>query len=505
MDKHLQKLCNSGDYDELYRALEQRTCKVPQSHKKSNLANRDYEELKNFAYKATLALVYQDKSVPTSLLRISEILGTDHLLKIRYFVCNYIISQKMADISQFISAKFQNIGSLQHIYDFVEKKIEESAIKYENLPQEWNIDLKILNRSLVMIKQALCSYFYNNDVEKATFSLGFLSSVKFEQKLIQFYETKQCCLSKDTSEDSEIQIHGTGHSLKCIHKNMISSVFIPYLDLFVEKYLELGSSEKNDSSITTKYVLPEFTTFFEQLEFVYDKVLYLNDRNAFLCLFEISDQALLRKMQEINLEDNLNKGIMIISTLMYIEEIMEEYICKMSEYIHVDLKSLGLEAARKLEKSQSLKIERCLGSSMPAIQTEASNFNELKLFFESFLSSEKCNTQELKEFLLEIGISLLFSRVTTVKMNSSISELLFKDILSLEEWLRTKFSFIPHIKTMKEYLKIFTCPLEPREEFVKNFKALSNEKFNFDQILRAIKDQKAAQELYMIYRKLETN
>lgn len=503
MNKQLEKLCEARNFDEVYRVIESKTIKPSLAYKDISLTKTDLDQLKAFLTQSIMDSLYSGKKIPSSLFKLAELLGEECMASLKAPVCNYMVSQRMADVSQFITLNFRDPGSVKPIFSFIESLVESMVDKYDNIPQGWNADLKLVTRSFVMVKQALCEHFYNNDVSPDSFTRGLLSTISFEKKLDQFFDLKGCCSSIVDFDENEIHVHGKVEHIPCLHRRMLSSVFAPHLEVFYRGLLEPHAKGPVDQSITEKGIVRDFILFFRDLEFVYEKVLHFEDKAVFLSLFETVDQLLLEMVQKVKVQDSVDEGGRVISTLMYVQEVTQEFVHRVSDTFQVDCRSGALEASRKLERAQSMRIERIFNNNLSIIRAGSSNFQSIKTAFEAFLDTEHGVPEEAREFVLEIATSQLFSRIGLIRMNSLTAGLLLSDIAELEQWLGSMFVFVPHIKVIKEYLRIFACPLEPKEGFVKNFRALSNSRFSFHQILKALEDQQVASELFTLYEKTE--
>lgn len=495
MSKHLSKLLNSSNYKELVKVLESK----PGSKKYVEVSEDMLMEIKNSTRAATMKHLYDNKSIPESLLKLNDMLGDDFSEEMKSRIISFIVSHQIADIAQFISINFKSADSLKEIFSYIEKSIENIYLEQEYISSDWNIDAKLLSKSLIMIKQVLCQYFYNNEVNAEEYCKGLLVAIGFEYKLSPFFDIKKCCQTSENLEENGMKFHGNLQKFSCIHKNMISSVFTPYLHLFFSRHLQFKEEPKNNN------ILDEFVLFFTELEFVYNKIDHLDNKSSFLELFEYSDKILYERLASIPTQQKLEEGIRIISTLIYIEEFMEEYLCKISETVQLDLKSRSLEMAQKLEKFQSLLIEKQVGIGLEFVKNKTNIFEELKAYLDYILKLDVCNSQEIRSFILEIVLSQLLTKITARKMNISVANIIYDDMLLFEEWLKSGFAFIPHIKTIQKYLKIFTFTSNRLEDYIQNFEANSENKFCFEQILKALEDQKLAHDLYSTYKKMEIN
>lgn len=493
MNKQLERLCESGDFEDIYRALVSKPGNVQKS---ISLTDADITRLRKLSSESILGCLYSGKKIPDSLLKVAMLLGEEWMASLKVPVCNYIVSQRMADVSQFIALNFQDPGSAKLIFDFIEKSVETMMDRYDSIPQEWNVDLRVVTKSFVMVKQMLCEHFYNNDASPDSFTRGLLSTISFERKLDQFFSLKKCCATIMDLGENEIHVHGEVKHIKCLHRRMLSSVFVPHLEVFYQALLGPHTRKEVDLDSTQKSIVRDFILFFRDLEFVYERVLHFEDRTVLLQLFETADSLLLGMVQKLKPQESMDGGVRIVSTLMYVQEVAQEFSHRINDTLH-DCESSALAASRRLEREQSARIERILGSSLSIV--EGRNFQTFRTVFETFLSMGRDVPEETRGFILEIATSQLLAKIGLARVNSCTASILLEDVVELEHWLSSMFVFVPHTKTIKDYLRILSCPLEPREGFVANFRALSNGRFSFHQVLKALDDQQAASELFEIY------
>lgn len=483
MNKHLEKICASSDYDEIYRIMESKTIKPSLTYKDVSLTKIDFEYLKQYTKLNILSILNKGSKIPDSLIKLSLILGDEYVENLKTTVSTLIVSRSSADLSLFVQEKFHDLSSLSEICSFLEKYVESIITLYENLPLEWNIDLSVVNRCLVIIKQAVCELFFNSEIDPVTYSQGVVSTINFEKKLSTFFKTKKCCSS-------------VGNEIHCIHKNMLSKIFIPYIDLFFENYLFKMADKLLNQNILEKNIIKDYVDFFKTLETVYAVTSHFEEKDVFRVLAESTDQCVCRLLQKTKVEESISRMIPIISTILFTQNALEEFFNSLYDRYQVDHESKALMVSGKLERSQVTKIEKEFNINFTG------NIKDFESTVERFFNSQEIITEEVRLYLLEICMSLLFSKITNLKMNPYIARTLLKDIQDLEISIKFKFKYVPCIGLIEEYLTIFTYPADPCDKFIENFNTVASGRFEFNQILKMLEDQKTALKLYETYKDL---
>jgi len=493
MSKHFRKICQAENFPEICKIIESRN--LNSHYKDIVFTDSDYANLKELVQSVTIRLLNSEEKIPSALITLSAMLGEECGASVRSIISNFIVSRRSTDISQFIQQNFQNIGSLKTIFGFLEQTVDTVSNLYENLPASWNVELELVTRSVIMIKQVVCEHFFTNEVDPECYSAGLIHTVNFEMKLEGFFTNKMCCGSAVALEnDGGDAAHGTAPD--CIHKRMLSRVFLPYIDVFFEHYLtrklDGGSFQQNT---VEKNIIKGYIDFFKQLEYVYSIASYVDDREAYTQLVMITDRTLFTMIRKTRVEDAQPRMIVLISTILYVQHVLEEFVNNVSLKQQMEFKLVSMEAARKLERLQAIKLERDFNNNFSGKILDLSNAYE-NLFRGHFLISD-----EVRYYILELCMSQLFSKICMMKMNAEVSAQVESEMKMLEHTLGPRFGTIPYFGLIVDYVKIFNFPVEPREEFIRNFNVLSANRFEFTQILRAFEDQKLAFRMYEAYRK----
>lgn len=494
MNRKLEKLSGKQNFDEILKIIESKTIKPSLLYKDLNLTEADFLQLRKFTTGCILKALHSGNSIPNSLISISLLLGPHHMDALRSSICNFIISRKMLDISQFIQDHFQDISSLGKIFYFIENTLEITYKEYENLPHSWNLDLKILIRSLVTLKQVICEYFFSNEPTQEALAEGINISIAFEKKLNEFFNLKKCCISSIEFHEEECFIRSNPGDVKCVHKRMISSLFIPYIDIFIDYHLSKILTVDFDQSKTEKTILKHFVDYFKCLESVYDILCHFEEKSIFSDLFNICDKVLLALLQKVRLDEDSNKIIVLYSTILYVQKVIEDFSSKLTEKFQFECNSRSLAASRKLERSLDSKIEKEIFNNYP--ETIMKLPDTLQECFNNFSNFD----DEVKKNILEICIIQLLLKVGKVKLNQTKAEELINQIIDLEILIVKRFKVSVSAGIIKDYLSIFVCPIDLPNLFIENFKKFSTGKFDLNQILKALEDQQAAHSIYQHFK-----
>lgn len=490
MSKHLLKACNTCDFGEICKIIESKTSKPSQQYKDVALTPEIYVQLRQFTHTHVIKHLGTGTRFPDSLVALCFMLGDDHVASMKSIICNTVISQKSADISEFLQLSFQGPESLKGIFFFVEETVESVSIVYNNLPPEWGLELQLVIGALVMIKQAICDYFFKKDAAGPTYSAGLIHTINFEKKLETFFTNKLCCTG--TGEEA-----GEGpRPPECIHKRMLSNVFAPHLDVFYEYWLIAKPGSEFQQGCVEKGIIRAYIDTFKHLEFAYSIATYFNTRQAYGQLVEVADKALLALVRKTRVETTVPKIIVVLSTILYMQQVLEEFINSVALRQQTEFKLASMEASRKLERQQAIKLEREFNNNFTG------NIADFEAAYNSLFEGQTSISTEVKCYVLELCMSQLFSKICMLKMNPQISAQIECGVKMLEQSLRCQFKTVPYITLLTDYIRIFTFPVEPREEFIKNFKALSANRFEFTQILRAFEDQGLAMRMYEAFKRM---
>lgn len=492
MNKQLEKICKTNNFEEVYKILESKTVKPSLIYKDMPLTIFDFNYLKNYTLESILKLLNADKRIPNSLLQLASLLDQDLAKSVKATICNFIISRNVADISQFIQAHFQDPSTLKKIFGLLETTVDTISDLYSNLPAEWNVDLLLVNRSLIMIKQVLCEYFFSNEIEGDSYSSGLVYTVEFEKKLEVFFTTKKCCF-KDVEDKMNIEQESS--KITCVHKRMLSNLFKPQIETFIEYNIQKVLKKPFNQKSVNKNIISAYVDYFQRLEYLYGLLLYFDDSSVFLKLVQIADQKLFSLIQKTNFEDKVERMVVLTSTVLFVQQVFEEFLNNIASKYQIDFQSTAIEASRKLERLQAIRIEKEFN------KTFSGKIDDFEHSYNVFLNSTHLMPDSVKIYILEICMARLFSKISSVKMTLQVAKSLFEAVRFVESRLKLQVDFVPHSKLIYDYLSIFLVSPENFEDFIANFRTLSLGRFDFVQILKSLEDQKQAMKLYEAYKK----
>lgn len=501
MNKELEKICHKNNYDKIYSIIESKTIRPSLQYKDLHLSNADLDYLKKYTEESVMCFLHREEPVPAALVNLTRLLGHDQVSCLKFAVTSYIVAQALAELNQFITVAFCGLNSLKQIYVFLEGLVEKINDKYHSLPPEWNIELKLVSRAFVMIKQRICDHFFAGEFDEESYVRGLFATIAFEKKLRPFFETKNCCFHQIEFKNDQIRTESKMPATDCIHTRMLSSIFLSHINLYFAFCFKPFMNMHFDQSVCKMSIVEIFLSFFREVGHVYEKTSYFEDACVFKEMLLQIDFCLCSLVKKLKVEDRLPRAAVVVGTVIYIQETAHDLVEKV--YGHCEVNSpMGIfgELAR-LEKAQSSKIEKFIAQSFVSLKKGASNFEALRGWFDAFIAGMGDVSEELKDILVEMAMSQFFVRVSLIKMSLGTAEALLSDACDLELYLEKRLPVVPHIRSVKEYLKIFMCPTDDKVKFVDNFRILSGNVFNFYQILNALESQEDAAELFLQYKK----
>lgn len=558
MNKHLEKLCTTQNYDKIYQIIKSKTVCPSVQYQYIVLSMTDFDNLKIFNKEKILLHVHQNIPVPESLIKLSEIMGKEHSENIKNSVINYIVSQYLAELSQYMSANFTDLSKLKLIYGYVEALVERLTSRYIYFPEKWSIDLCFITRAFLMIKQRICEHFYVAEALESAFIQGLFATMTFEKKIQPFFSSKKCCYSnscpmainknssrknintlnelvisdlvsnsnknfdKSTNKisinetnaniaesgnniDNKITLKNTKVEIVkldgCFHSRMLSSIFISCINLLFNFYLKrFGNIAINQNSCRMG-IIEVFLQFFSEVQFLYEKITYFKDDGVFKSFIKQVDFYLISLVSKIKVAESINQGAVIIATIFYIQETIQDLLGKISRDFDINCEPEIFTKLRNIELMQNQIIEKLIGQSFINLSKTESNSTKLLEWFEVNIFNNIEFSDEIRYILFEMGMSQLFIKISQIKLTIKTTENLLCDICDIENHFLMKNIRIPHIKSIKDYLKIFMCPTDDKNKFVENFNILSGNIFTFYQILNALENQDDAAELFLAFKK----
>lgn len=493
MNKKLEKLISKNENDEILRIVESKTTKPNQAYKKLVLTPLDWSGIKKYTTGCILKDLHSGNTIAKTPMKISLLLGDEYLSEIKSLVCNSIVSLKTLEVSQFIQNNFLDLSSLETTICYIEGRLDAIYRDYDNLPGEWCIDLRILTRSLIILKEVICNNFFTSDPAPEILVKGLKTVISFEKKLDQFFTLKKCCVDTVEFVDDECFIRTNPKDVRCIHRRMLSSLFIPHIDMFIDFTLRKILNTKFEQNKVEKNIIRIFIDYFHDLENIYEFLNHFEEKSIFQDLFTINDKILYMLLQKLKVDENASELIILYSTVLYIQKILEDFSVKLLCRFQIECASTSLAASIKLEKSIDSRIEREIFNNFPEEITNISTvIDEL---FRDFLYFD----DEVKKNIVEIVMIQMLLKIGKLKFNQAKAHDFLQKLCDLEDSLGKRYNVPVNYGIVRDYLSIFNWNIEDPSGFIENFRKHSNGKFELTMVLKALEDQQSAQEIYQVF------
>lgn len=501
MNHELEKLCGKNEYDKIYSVVKAWTSKQALLEKSSCHPGPDIPYLQKYVEQRIMACLYKEEPIPNALINLIILFGSEHLLGLKTTATNYLVVQALAELTQFITTNFSNLGSLKRVYDFLEELVEGISDRYCNLPAEWNIELRLICRAFIIIKQQVCDYFFVNDTEESAYVHGLFATIALEKKLQPFLAMKGCCSHQIEFTADEIRTLDKISETRCIHERMLSSIFLSHIGVYFSYVFRPFLSRKFNQNMCELNIVGAFPAFFREVERVFENVCYFEDASVFREFLLQLDFYLCQLTKKLAVDEKLDGALVVLGTIIYVRETMADLKEKLSQYCIIDFVLDIFDDVAEIEWRQASRVEVLLAESFIPLKAVELNAGALCEWFRVHVVDVGGTSDEVRGILLEMGAAHLLVRIGQLRMSQETSELLLDTVCDLKRYLGTHFTSVPHIRTITGYLKIFACPTDDREQFVENFRVLSAGLFSFSQILSALENQDDAAELFVQYKK----
>lgn len=491
MNDQLKTFCRKNEYRKILAYLKAGCIKKDIFHRNHKINDVDKQEIATFVESKILYCLHSNENVPNDLVLICVWLGEKSVEKTKKMIESSLISEILNRYCEFVKENFKSLNDLQLLYKNTHETIYKFGVKYYTFPKEWNMHLVLFCKILLVLKKHLTKYFYEKSVEEDEFALGFMETVAFEQKLHGFLKENLCCNAFDQNSNN-----------KCIHFKMLSSIFLPKILLFFNFHLKGKNNKEYDQTKIDQGIISHFTQFFKKAQVVLEKILHFDDDTCMKGFMKAIDFYLLEMIKNVYLEQEIDKMLIVLNTINFINQTckdMEFFINKkydMSNTLKI------YKYTQQLEQLQMKEFDTWLSKTFvgPNLQnTESSVFIQ---WYVSNISFNKHTNIDSKLAIVEHVMAHLFVQIASIKYDKETCEKMIDYIGAIESFLQTMHRQIPHIKTMKNFLKILMFPQDNSENFIQNFVALSASNFTFHQILKAFKNQKYSAALFMAYKKI---
>jgi hypothetical protein len=505
--QELRALSLSRNYEQIHAQIQAELQKLPVF---KGLAKGDTEDLKALVEAEVKKAVCAMKAVPAPLVNIVLLLGRQFEDHVRGRIASYLSPQLAADYQQFLNSKFQRLSSLKECFAWIDDSLTRMALRYSNLPVEWNLVVDTLICFYTLTKQKMCDYFFFCEILDADFVEGLDLVVKYEKKFMKILLGRGCCLRTDRRLDEQVLdcdekvVHTAPTILRnqCCHVSMLSSLFLPNIKIYLRASFESVLKDIAGQDGVEMHIMAKFLVFFRSLERIYKKIEYFGDRDAYRDLLQCFDAYLAILVRNIEPENGIYGAAIVLNTLVFVKETTNEFMDQLHE------KADGAEMRAwcdisNAERHHSSSIDRFFHSYFRSLNFGSHRGLGARIicFLESHVTTDffKGLSDEVQISLVESIISNILFKIHVLKIGPDAAEALLGEMGEVKQYLRTKINVLPLMDAVEKFLKIFLCSAERKEDFIDNFGLVSDGIFSFNQIIRSIGRQEVADELSVIY------
>ncbi|KAL6122894.1 hypothetical protein NUSPORA_00156 [Nucleospora cyclopteri] len=498
MQSGLKSLCKKNEYNKINEALSKGLIKSGFLNTKSKINETDIEKLKAYIEVRINYYLHMDEAIPTSLIEIIDKLNKDFATKIRCALISFVVPKELNEFSKVLGEKLTSLEYMSEIYQKIEEIINKIDQKYRSLPITWKLNLIMMTRMMILLKQKLAEYFKNYNITSKEYCSSLFATLAFESKISGFLINNKCCntskihFNKDTCEEINV---------KCVHRKMLSTIFMPHISLYFKYHLEPYLNMRYNQNLVEMNIIEVFTIFFREIQFILDKLMNFDDVYVIKEFFNHLDYFLIELLKNVYIEESINKACIVLNTILFINQTIEDLYSVLTEKYNTFVKLKVFSYTRKLEQMQITEINKVIENTFIKISGEYGNGRKFINYYTEKININEEFSEDAKKPILEVIMGYLFFKISALKFTKIICENLISDICEIEFFLKDKFKNIPLIKKIKNFLTILVCPTDDKEAFVDNFLTLSANHFTFHQILKAMKNQKDTPELFLIYKK----
>ncbi|KAG0439450.1 hypothetical protein DMUE_2418 [Dictyocoela muelleri] len=501
------------------------------------------------------------KPIDTEKIELSSYLGNDFFDEMGDIIRENLVErffnvyQKDLEKNDIKNINLKNVNEGIKVFEEIFQKIIFSTAKF---PDSWNIKGEFVFRIAIFLKEGIGKELIENDYKiaeakfennkdttkvkntnsgsnkkiikknkdefknfKNKFITGLEAIVDFEKKYTQRYFLKNCCSSKnivkpkaiyfengdvhfanDSSIKTNMTLFNSQQGIKdfCKHRKMLSRLFYNNLDLYVESLFSCNFNVQQD--VVELKVMKGFILFYQHLAYVLNRIKYFDNSETFHRFVTVSDKKLTKMINSINGQYKIEKILVILNTLSFVETTFKDLLMKIFEkynYIYDELECFKVK--RRLENIESKKFEELIRSSLKNKLNLKFSGPVIKLLKERIFS---LNLDEFSEdvqfFIFETIFSNIFSFIMKQKFTTELATDILFELSEIRRFLTKKYK-IPMINVIEKYLKIFLCEPNDPKPFVHNFILHSGSLFSFNQILMMLKNQSYQRMLFVEYKK----
>lgn len=478
----LRMLHHAKNYEEIHSLIQQEMGKLAL---RDGTGTQDLDSLK-LLVEEEMKRGLSAKSIPRPLVNIALLLGEDFEARVQGISVSYLAARYSADYQDFLNSRFQRLSSLRECFLWIEEALGSIALRYMNLPADWNLAAEVLLRLYTLTKQRMCDFFFYCEIDEPDFVDALDTTVRCEKRLAKVFKKSVCCVAAKgevcAAQDGGCPVVSQEH---CSHVAMLSSLFLPNIRVYLKTVFDsLLRSEFRQDEIEI-YVISGFLGFFRSVGRVLKRIEYFGDKQAYEQLVQHFDSYLSILVRGIRMETELYKSVVVLNTLLFIQETADDFLGQILAAADVESSIPKTHAElRRVERFHSISVDEFFCRHLDA-DLETLSRKTIQLF-EDHVMTEKMKgiSEHLKISLLEAAVSCIFARISSARIGPEASEQLLLEVSELKRYLRTKSDVVPLIDVVEKYLKILLCPADDEICFVENFELLSEGIFSFEQIAR---------------------
>ncbi|KAF7697650.1 hypothetical protein CDIK_1521 [Cucumispora dikerogammari] len=554
--KDLQNACKKKEFHKLKVPLLYLHNKLQLTAAKQNndlvLVNKVKNEIKQTIKDEIKSTLLSQQQVDSVLLSLIYLLGTEFYLEIK----EMILFQTLLKYHTLLKIVFPIITNMNDIAICV-KKLEEtinnlilSTNRYE---KEWNVPGIFVFQATTYLKQQITDFIFKKGVDE-NFLVDVLNRViLYEKRVLKRYFINDCCnpsyskpyintdmclmkQKENMKQDENTKIiknikqdankkHDTDkytviapykqNNITCLHRKMLSHIFIPFLDTFINYLLDSNSLIIDFSKIEMN-VLSSFIALFQKIGLALGQVNYFEtweSKGLFLKTCDITVLKLLKKLEiKQKRKRKLTEIIISLNTLAFIETTLNG----LQKILTVETSSISdsysviktTNTYNLMTKDLITKLRISLQSQFDDSLNQIIRFRFKIRFSELFLNILiKINFEDLNLILqkqvLNTLVRQIFVKLSSSIINSDSSKIMIQQVDILYEYVNKTHNWVESnpFKTIRSYLSIFVVRPNELSLFVENFLKCSEERFSLLHVLKCLENKTWNEELYLLYKK----
>lgn len=491
MEETLKNLCKKNEFKKILSCLK---CGVVNqgfwkgSHK---ITQEETNNVKTFVDSKIMTYLHNETNVPNDLVMIVLWFGTEFSNKCKRDTTSFLVSKYLHEFVKELDLDFGHLNDLEGIMSLIDKRLQFFMTKYYSLPKEWNIHVEYYCKMLLETKKRLTKWFFEHNICEKVFSNNFIKVIAFEKRYSAFLKGNKCCFLDEDAKNT-----------KCIHYKMLSTVFLPEILHFFNFNFKNILHKQNSYKTTDQYIFSNLLDFFVKVHYVLEKILHFDDSTVLKGFLKAVDFYLNELLSNVKIGTNIKEIIVVLNSIYYANQTCRDLESFINSKYDIEYILKIYENIRKLESLQIIEFDNILKKTFVNIESKGGNAVKFIEWYFKNVNFNAYTHEDTKICILEHIMSYLFVKIAELKYDRTVCEKIMEDVGEIETFLMAHHKKVPHIKMMKNFLKILMFPKDNPETFVQNFLELSSSNFTFYQILKAFKTQKLSAPLFIAYKKI---